>query len=241
MTSQINLTHLDPDKAVQSFFADPDWRMNTAIGATFNALAAVVLVFNVMLLPVFFLFWAVVCGYHLRVLRSKIVNPSASLPEWGDWVDLIISGLTWLAVVTGFGFVIVSIPTISLLIGAAQGSMVALHPHFLEWSMITFSLTFVMALFVGLLLTFLQANFAKEERMSAAFAFREVSRRLRQNGVPLVCAWLLSIGLTAAAVVIPMCTIVGIFLIPTALFIAGTISATMVAQAWSSTDAVAGS
>jgi hypothetical protein len=210
--------------------------MKTAIGATFNALAAVVFAFNLMLIPVVFLFWAVVIGYHLRVLRTKIADPSSPLPEWNDWVDLIISGLTWLAVLTSFCFLLVSIPTISFLIGAAQGSMVALHPRFLEWSITTFSLSFVMSLFVGLLVTYLQANFAKEERMPAAFAFFEVTRRLRRRATPLVLAWLLSIGLMAGAVILPLCTIVGVFLIPTAVFIAGTISATVIAQAWASSQ-----
>ncbi len=222
----------DPNRAVKSFFADPDWRAKTALGATFNALSLVIFFFNPMLLPVVFIFWALVAGYRMRVMRTKIADPFCALPAWAEWVDLLISGLTWLAVYTGFVVFLLSIPTIAILVGSAQGSMFAPDPRFLTWSLTTFVLTFVLTLCVSLITTYLQANLAEEERTLAAFAVLKVLRKLRSHGASMVQAWLLSIGLFMMAIVVPTLTVVGIFLIPTAVFVAGTISATIVAQAW---------
>lgn len=228
----IPLIGVDPEYAFRSFFKDPEWGRKSALGATFNALSVLLITFKLMLLPIVFLLWAVVAGYQMRVMRLKMADPDAKLPDWNDWVDLLISGLTWLAVYTGFFFFILSIPTISTIIGAAQGAMYAPDPRFLTWSTTTYTLTFVLSIFVGIITTFLQANLAQQEKTTAAFELFKVTRRLRKSGGPMLQAWLLSVGLMAAAIILPICTVIGVFLMPTTMFIAGTISATMVAQAW---------
>lgn len=223
---------IDPDLAVRSFFSDSDWGRKTAVGATFIALSVVLASFQIMLLPLVFILWALVVGYLMRVTRTKIADPKAKLPDWREWVDLLISGLTWLAAYTGFCFLLLSIPTVSLMIGGAQGAVFAPDPRFLPWAITTFTLTCVVSLFVGLISTYLQANLAQEERTTAAFDLIIVIRRLGKSGGPMVQAWLLSTGLIGASIILPACTLLGICLIPTFLFMASNICAILIAQAW---------
>jgi hypothetical protein len=236
MATDSSIGSLNPALAYRSFLADPDWRAKVALGGTFNALALVCILAQFMLLPVVFIFWALNCGYQLKIIRTRILKPDAPLPAWGDWLDLLISGLTWLAVSTGFMVFLFTTPTIALILGSINGAMYPVNPKFAPWAITTLAISYALVLFVGLIATYLQTNFAQEERMPAAFALFKVLRRIRTRGTPLVLAWLLSIGLTTAAIVVPTCTIIGIFLVPYALFIAGIISSAVVAQAWAVTE-----
>jgi len=223
---------IDPNGAVRSFFKDPTWRVKAGIGATFNCCSILLLALNPMLLPLSVLLWALVCGYMLKVIRVKIKDPDAPLPEWRDWVDLLISGLTWLAVYTGALFLVMSVLTMAMIFGAIQGSIYAPDPRFVPFAVSTLTAVFISWLLVGIITTYTQANFAEEERMPAAFALRKLFNLFKRHGGTMLQVWLMVVGLNAAAVIVPPCTIIGIAFLPMTTFIAGTISATMVAQAW---------
>jgi hypothetical protein len=234
MPAQETPMHLNPDAAVRTFFKDPEWRMKVAIGATINAVSVLVLFFTPMLFPVVVCMWAISCGYLLKVIRAGAGG--GKLPEWRDWLELLISGLTWFAALTAFFFLWLSIPTVSFIWAAAAGATYAPNDQFLTWACATFTLTFCLGLFVHLIVTFLQANLAEEERMPAAFALFKITQRIRSHGDVLVRAWLLSIGLISVSILVPVCTIFGAFMLPTTLFIASTISATMIGQAWAASS-----
>jgi len=223
---------LDPNAAIRSFFRDPTWRVKAGIGATFNACSLLLLVLNPMLLPLSVLLWSLVCGYMLKVIRVKIKDPDAPLPAWNEWVDLLISGLTWFAIYTGAVVLVMSVLTVSMIFGAIQGSIYATDPRFVAWAVTTLTLVSITWLAVALFTTFVQANFAEEERTFAAFAVRKVMRMFKQHCGTMVQTWLLAVGITAVAFVVPVVTVIGIAFLPMTLFIAGTICATIVAQTW---------
>jgi hypothetical protein len=233
MVNAAEKSSIDPELAWKSLFGDREWGKKVSVGATFNALSIILLLTNPLLLPIVFIFWALVCGYLHKVIHAKIADPNAPLPPWKDWLELVISGLTWLAVATGFFFFIISIPTVSLLFGAAKGVANIDSKNFILWAVSTFTLTFVMWMFVSIINMFLQANFAQEERANAALALFKVLQRLREDGGAMLQAWLLSIGLLTLAIVAPACTVIGVFLMPTTVFIASILSAVLAAQAWS--------
>src|SRR5690349_11850493 len=95
------LSALDPDLAVKAFFGDPQWLFKTGIGGFLNVVSFILCALSYMLIPVAFLIWGVVTGYVLRAARLHIKDPAGKLPEWNDWMDLLISGLTWMAIYTG--------------------------------------------------------------------------------------------------------------------------------------------
>ncbi|HEY9716548.1 MAG TPA: DUF4013 domain-containing protein [Trichormus sp.] len=223
---------LDPNAAIRSIFRDPTWRFKASIGATFNACSLLLLVLNPMLLPLSVLLWSVVCGYMLKVMRVKIKDPEAPLPPWSEWIDLLISGLTWFAIYTGAILLVMSVLTIAMIFGAIQGSIYANDPRFTAWAITTLTLVSICWLAVALFTTYVQANFAEEERTLAAFAVRKIMRIFRQHCGTLVLTWLLAVGISALALIVPTCTIIGIAFLPMTCFVAGTICATMIAQVW---------
>ncbi|HEY9776056.1 MAG TPA: DUF4013 domain-containing protein [Planktothrix sp.] len=220
---------LDPNAAFKRYFSDPDWGAKTATGASFNAIAILLVMLHSLLLPVSVLLWSVVCGYMLKVMRSE---PSGKLPEWSEWSETAISGMTWFAAATGFFLIVLSAFTVSFMVGIGRGWLSAHSTKFLPWSISTFALLFLLTLFISLLTAFLQVNMAQEERMPAAFAVRKVLTRFRRRGREMFVAWLLAVGLNFVAVLIPMCTILGAFLVPASSFMASAISATILAQAY---------
>jgi hypothetical protein len=80
------------------------------------------------------------------------------------------------------------------------------------------------------------ANFAKQERMAAAFDVITVGKKLAASAHIFVQAWLLILGIQWLGFVIPTISIIGIALIPICGFIASCIGAILVAQAWQSAE-----
>jgi hypothetical protein len=80
------------------------------------------------------------------------------------------------------------------------------------------------------------ASFAARQEIVAAFDFPELLRRLIKHPLPMLQGWLLTVGLWAVAIILPIATIIGTFLIPSTTFIAQSLSAQILAQIWRNTD-----
>ncbi len=231
MKPQGKAIYLDADLAVRSFFQDPDWMFKMGLGGVVNAGCLVLTMMNpFVFLPVTLALIALVCGYLLRCLRLKVLSGKSKLPDWGEWLDLFMSGLTWLAVQFGLWLITISVATVSLMFALAASTQQS-------WAYVPIAVAGVLVtvatcLAVQFLSSFLMVNFAVEEKLSAGFAVLEVVRRACARPSVFCQAWLLSTGLQAAAVVIPALTIVGIFLTPSTLFASQLISAALLAQAW---------
>ncbi len=226
---------LDPNAAVRRIFQDPELRPKALLGAILNFSAFLTITagsFAVPLLPLTFLLWAAMQGYLLRVLRTELKVPNSPLPSWNDPLELLISGLTWLAVMTGQFMALASIITISFVIGIQFGYINAFNPHFKQWyflSVIAFgSASFLTSFFFPLLM----ANFAEQEKVLAAIAVDDAMQRVWRRPLEFLTVWLLNIGIFWLSVVVPIFTIVGAFLLPMVLFCASLISVTMLAQVW---------
>lgn len=226
---------LDPDEALSTYFRDPDWMFKTGMGGMFNATSLVFLFLNTMLIPLSFCLWALVGGYVMRAARLKLraeVGVETKLPDWNDWNDLVISGLTWLAVYTGHVLLIVIAFFSLILVGIATGGISAYQPGFIQWAL---SAVFGFCL-VSSLISFLSPLFmislAQQESVSGAFAIGTVWRHLARRPVDFLLAWLLSIGLHWVAFLLPALTVLGVFFIPSTLFVVQVLSALMFAQVW---------
>jgi uncharacterized membrane protein len=79
---------------------------------------------------------------------------------------------------------------------------------------------------------FLMVNFAQEECFKAGFAFAKVTSMVKTQFGSFLTCWLIIIGINLAALVLPILTLIGIFLIPTTIFIAQVVSCALAAQAW---------
>lgn len=223
---------LDADSALKSYFADPEWTLKTGIGGTINAASAVLAMLNPLTLPLALALMSLSCGYMLRVIRYKSLNREARLPAWDEWLELFLSGLTWLAIQFGLTFIQVSVVTLSFIVASAIGAIKIAHPAFFLWLLLTALAVVAVSVALSFLNPFLMVNFAIEERPQAGFAFRKVVRRASGNPGQFVAAWIVSIGVMWVSVVLPVLTVIGVFLIPSTVFIGHAIAATMCAQVW---------
>ncbi len=236
MTTVRSETGLDPNQAVRLFFADPDWRMKAGVGGVFSAGAFLLFFLGPMFIPLAFCLWGLLTGYYLRLVRSKIADMHAPLPKWNDWMDLLISGITWIAVAFGQGLIPISIATVALLCATAGGPRFVTGNQYTVWAVSSVLVVTLSWVTVSLVSTVIMANFAKQERMSAAFDVFTVGKRLSTSAGIFTQAWLLMIGVQWVGFVIPTVSILGIALIPICGFIASCITAILLAQAWISSE-----
>lgn len=225
-------TTYDLANSYKAFFKDPEWPMKTTIGGFINYTALGAFLLNPAFTPICFVLWALSTGYLLRTLRSTAAGDLDKLPSWGDWLDLIISGLSWLSIASGFFFFSLSAFALSLIIGASFDVAHILRPNFLLWSESTFLGLFVLALAQNFFLTVLMANFAEEERMAAGFAWRKTFRRISKAPLELAAVWLAGFALTAMALVLPSMSLIGALFAPFCYFLAQLISTRMMGQTW---------
>lgn len=232
MTTARESGRLDVDQALKGFLQDPDWMFKIGVGGTIYAVCLVLGLASPFCAPVVFALLALTNGYLLRIARYKVLDRDSKLPPWDNWMELFISGLTWLAIQFGFLLLILSVFTVSLLIGAASGAIKMYSPQFLPWALISLSLTALVVAVVSFFNRFLMVNFAVEERIKAGFALVDTFRRAAKRPGDFLSVWLLTIGFHWAAVLLPTLTLIGIFLIPSAYFISEILAVMLAAQVW---------
>jgi hypothetical protein len=225
-------TTFDLANSYKAIFKDPEWPLKTTIGGFINYTALGVVLFNPAFIPFCVVLWAISTGYLLRSLRLSAAGELEKLPDWTDWLDLIISGLSWLSIAAGFFFFALSLFVVSLLVGVAYGISHIYKPNFLVWSETTFLGVFILSLAQNFFLTVLMANFAEEERMAAGFAWRKGLRRMAKAPLELATVWLASSALTIMALVLPTMSLIGVLFTPFCYFLAQIISSRMMGQTW---------
>jgi hypothetical protein len=223
---------LDPNAAIKSIFTDDQWLVKTGIGGMSYAGSLLLLMLNFFTLPLAIVLLACTQGYILRVIRSEVTTPNSKLPDWGDVVDLFVSGLTWIAISVLFVGITLLI-TCGLTLGfiwvtAAQnyacssfvGSAVVVSAGMLYASM-------------SFVLTFLMANLAVQETNTAGFEVITVLKKAWTNKADFLTTWLVGEGLKLFAFWLPLATVFGAFLLPSTIFIAQIVAAKLAAQVWS--------
>jgi Protein of unknown function (DUF4013) len=228
----------DVDVAVKRFFADPDWMFKTGLGGVLTAACMLIAVMDprhLFLLPVSLAIAAVLCGFLLRVTRLRISKPDAPrIADWGDWGDLFMSGITWIAI--QFGINVLACGMISVALILAFYSLATPGAFTTAIAETALLVSLLVILWTSFLSTYLWVNFAVEECVPGGLALRKVTRVIRKRPAVFWIAWALSCALQIVAVIVPAVTVIGVFLIPTTLFASQIVSAHLLALAWSSSD-----
>lgn len=233
---------LDPDLAIKSFFKDPDWVLKTAVGGVWNASSLLLLFFinsYPFLIPIMFTLWAINTGYLLRVIRTKLRDPKGVLPTWNDWQDLFVSGMTWLAIITGVIVIFLFMGATNLLIASILAAIKQYSQLFALYMSGSIILLLAFSLLTNLVLAATMANFAQQESSMAAFAYFKVLKRIWKRPGDFFAAWMLGLGIQALSVIIPCVTIIGIFFLPSTTFAGQLIASILLAQAWASAETAA--
>jgi hypothetical protein len=238
MTSEVAVVGVDADQAIRHFTVDSQWKQKVGFGSMLTAacfLMAIMDLRHLLMLPIALAIAGCLTGYVLRVVRERIQFPDAKrLPEWDEWSDLFMSGITWIAI--QFGITVLALIMISSTL--ILSIYAALTPNAYSIAIAETSLLVIVlvAFWTSFLSTYLWVNFAIEERVTGGLALRKVSQRVRRNPGQFWVAWALSCSLQFVAVLLPAITVIGIVLIPTTLFAAQVVSALLLAQAWTSVE-----
>lgn len=163
-----------------------DWIKTILIGGVLS-------VFAFLLIPIFLVY-----GYILRVLRRRLDNDPHP-PVFDEWGELLVNGLQVFVI----GIIYMFIP---VLVGAitAGGSILAIATGTRGGSaagmaglIVGFLLTLVLSLVFGYVAVAAIVNFAREDRLGAAFDFATL-RTIVFDGDYAV-AWLLSVAVLIGA------------------------------------------
>ncbi|MBU6454199.1 MAG: DUF4013 domain-containing protein [Cyanobacteria bacterium REEB67] len=231
-------TTLDLNDACKGIFKDREWPFKIMVGAFINCAAIGLFKVNPIFLPLCFAMWGLTCGYSLRVLRATIKGDLEKLPDWGDPIDLLVSGLSWLSIYLGFSFFILSILAMSLLVAGATSLISMNNPAFLPWAQGTFALVYILFVFFTFFLSILMANFAEEERMLAGFAWFKVLKRIARQPRPLLTAWLCGTTITGIAVIVPAISVIGMVLVPFLGFLSNVLALRLIGCSWKTAEQI---
>lgn len=222
----------DADLAVRGFFKDPEWMFKVGIGGVINAAALVLALANPLLFPVLIALSAITCGYSQRAVRFRALGVEEKLPEWNEFLELTVSGLTWIALQFGFWTIVVGFATTLFMLGSNLSNP-ATENAWIVGGILLIAMAIIKMSFVT---SYLMVNFAIEENLKGGFAFLEVGKRVWRDPLGLWSAWLLALGLQIASVVAPAITLIGIFFVPSTFFAANVMAADILTQAWIKID-----
>lgn len=231
-TEPLSMNSFDVEQASRSYFKDPDWMFKTGLGGIFAAGMVVLSFYHIICIPVVYALWALCTGYCLRLMRVRSRSLDLKLPDWNDWGDLFLSGITWIALQH-----LLWLPLIALIAyfqALVISSVFSLSDALLRLVAITLSCLFSAAtlVFFSFLSSFLMVHFACRENSSAAFAVGRVISALKQSPKRLITAYLLAQGIQWGSVLLPALTLIGLFIIPSTFFTGQILSSTLLALAW---------
>lgn len=221
----------DVGQLMRSLMAD-DWMPKTGLGGLLSGAAIISILFNFVCLPLFAALWALTIGYCLRCIRLKLSDSEAKLPDWSDWGDLFMSGITWLALQTGTWIICAAINFTVLVFCITCGFGEKNEIASMSWAIGGMLFVFINSALVTLYSSYLMVNFAVEENIAGGFALRKVSTAIILAPKRLISGFLLALGIQWLMTVIPSSTIIGVIFAPQMYFASQLISALILAQHW---------
>jgi hypothetical protein len=232
MDLRTQLHALSPSETLRQFKTDSEWTMKAGIGGMIYAFGLVLIFLNILFFPVIICLLALIEGYLITTIQASIADANAPLPKWKGWLELLIAGLTWMAIECLLFLASLGIVLGALVLGDIMHGDRILHPSFPFWAISVWSLVMLVFALSSLFSALRMAFFAERQEIGAAFGFGEVLKRLVRFPAPLLQAWLLQTGLFALALLLPIATVIGVFLLPSTIFISQLFGARILAQAW---------
>lgn len=228
---------VDVESLVRGVFRD-DWMVKTGIGGVLAAGGLVAILYSFTCLPILAAFWALMVGYCLRCMRLKAANPDCKLPEWNEWGDLFLSGITWIALQTGVWLACLSIQALILAVCVGYAINDKSSTLSLVWCAAGCCLVSITLAVLAILSAYVMVNFAVEENVKAGLAYIKVARSLLRSPGKLICGFLLASGIQFLAVLIPSLTVIGVFLVPSAYFIGTVVSSIVLSRHWNACNEI---
>jgi len=226
-----SVSNIDISRLCKSIFSE-DWMVKTGVGGIMAAGGLVAILYSFMCLPIFAAFWALIIGYNLRCIRQKTVNPEQKLPEWNDWGDLFMSGITFIALQTGTWFFLALVAGLVIIFTSGFAFNEKNTSLSLLWSAGGSGLVSLLFLAFSLISSYTMVNFAVEENVKAGVDYFKVIKLIASHPLQMISGFLLSSGIQIAAIALPCITVIGVFLLPSIFFVGQILSASVLAAHW---------
>ncbi|MBY0360072.1 MAG: DUF4013 domain-containing protein [Candidatus Obscuribacterales bacterium] len=220
------------NESLRLLFSDENRMFKTGMGGIFIASSIVVLLYTLASIPFVAACHAVNTGYNLRLMRQQTVPSETKLPEWNEWGDLFISGLTWIALQTCVWLLGMFACVAFMLFCSAQAYVQATLWISSIWLSCGVLASILLILSLSFISSFLMVHFAQEENTRAGLAYIYVIHKLARKPRHYLSIYLVSLGIQIASLLLPILSIIGIFLIPTSIFAGQLASSTLLAKAW---------
>lgn len=180
-------------------------------------IGAVLLFFSFLILPAI-----VYYGYLVRVLRDT-ANGLEEPPEFDDWGGMLVDGLKMIVITVVYGIVPFSIAFGVLLLGVVGGAAAGESGGGIVagFGLLGFLVFFLASLVLLYVLPAAVTNFAREDRVGAAFDFDTIGTVLTSS--EYVVAWLLPLVVYMVVSVVTfllIITFIGVLLLPFVSFYA---------------------
>lgn len=209
-----------------------DWMVKTGIGGILGAASLVAILYSPICLPLSAALVSPVSGYCLRAMRTKAGDPEAKLPDWNDWSDLFISGCTWIALQCFVWTIAISLAFLLFTLLLCQAYYAKSSNLSAFYCFFASSGFLVCAFVLSLISSYTMVHFALEENSRAGLAFLKIARALFKKPKLLLAGFLLAWAVQLLCLLLPLLTLVGIFLLPSAAFIGQLISSVILAAHW---------
>lgn len=226
----------DVEQLFRSIVSD-DWMPKTGLGGLFAGAAIIAILYSFMCLPIFAGLWALTIGYCLRCIRVKVLDPKSKLPDWNEWGDLFMSGITWLALQSGV-WIVSGLLNFAVMIVCITYGLSDKSSHFgYGWTIVGSIFVIFNSALVTLYSAYLMVNFAVEENVKGGLALRKITSAILTAPQKLISGFLLAIGIQWIMTLLPCVTIIGIIFAPQMYFAGQLLSALILAQHWKEMDA----
>lgn len=154
-------------------------------------------------------------AYFAKNINMRILRPEAELPRWDNWKDLLFIGLKGFGAVTIYSsvFLVIGLILVSLLFLFKANSLLM--------ALLVIALLIPVILIFSILLAISNMAFATDLKFASFFNFKLMNNLLKNNLAEFFIVVLLSAALgviVGIASTILQITIIGIVLIPFAMF-----------------------
>ena len=215
----MNKSIVDPSNSFKLYFKDQSWAFKTSIGGILNALAIILLTIHPIFFPVSVCLLAINYGYLVKCLNHRS-SGNLELPEFNGFIDMMLTGLSWFALATCFYLIYFCLTGIILVTAEVFDAFNYLNQNFILFGSLTINLLFFLFLVTNYFLNFMVIDFSKSDKISAINALKKIITKTKLYPKQFILAFLLNLGIFSLSVMVPVMSIIGVFLLPSTLFVA---------------------
>ena len=227
----MNNLKFNPNNAFKLFFQDKNWTLKTGIGGIINATAIIILFFSPVFIPISVCLFALNIGYILKCVNHKLAK-KADLPDYDGFVDLLLSGLNWMALWFSYLLMFLFLSGMVLFTAICLNAFDIESRYFTFTASLTMFIIFLLWIKFQFIINFIIVDFAKTYKPSPIKSLKQLTLNFWRNPLIMLITFGLNTGIFYLAILIPGLSVFGIFLIPSTMYIASVINILLILDSY---------